>query len=173
MVEWEGRYEVSNLGRVRGLVGSTMRAGRSVTFQREIPEIMATSRNGRGRYEIVRFKRPGKYQTYYVHRLVLHAFVGPPPAGFECAHLDGNKNNNSLDNLRWVTRRENHSHKVGHGTAMRGERHPLARLTPEHVRAIRECLRLGAMVAPLAKAFGVTDGTLHRIEQGLTWSHTE
>lgn len=53
------------------------------------------------------------YINYFVHRLVLETFIGPAPIGrTEVHHKDGNRSNNSLDNLEWVSRKENDSHVV-------------------------------------------------------------
>lgn len=48
---------------------------------------------------------------YFAHRLVLETFVGPAPTKKECDHKDRNKSNNNLDNLRWVTKRENQNNR--------------------------------------------------------------
>lgn len=48
------------------------------------------------------------FRTYYVHRLVCAAFHGPAPfPNAEVDHLDGVKDNNAPNNLRWVTSKEN------------------------------------------------------------------
>lgn len=47
--------------------------------------------------------------------MVLRAFVGEPPAGHECRHLDGDRQNNALDNLAWGTRAENVADTIRHG----------------------------------------------------------
>jgi hypothetical protein len=51
-----------------------------------------------------------------VHRLVLLAWVGPPPAGTEACHNNGMADDNRLVNLRWGTRSENTRDMVSHGT---------------------------------------------------------
>jgi hypothetical protein len=61
----------------------------------------------------------GKYlffKNYRVHCAVLEAFVGPCPPGKECRHLDGNGQNNKLQNLKWGTRLENVQDSIKHGT---------------------------------------------------------
>ncbi len=49
----------------------------------------------------------GKKKVTYTHRLVLAAFKGWPPEGYECNHIDGNPANNNVDNLEWITKEEN------------------------------------------------------------------
>lgn len=119
---FEGRYEVSNLGRVRSL-------GRTETFSRILNngvrgEVTRTKRTrliaggiGANGYLTVRLK--GK--TFTVHRLVLNAFVGPCPDGFAACHNDGNKLNNSAGNLRWDTYQANNADRAKHGTWPRRE----------------------------------------------------
>lgn len=46
-------------------------------------------------------------KRYFVHSLVLEAFVGPCPEGFECNHKDRNRSDNRLENLEWVTHQDN------------------------------------------------------------------
>jgi len=52
----------------------------------------------------------------FVHRLVLETFVGPRPHGMEARHLDGDRTNNRVENLRWGTRKENVADAIKHGT---------------------------------------------------------
>ena len=49
----------------------------------------------------------GKKTLAYTHRLVLAAFKGWPPEGFECNHIDCNTQNNQLSNLEWITKEKN------------------------------------------------------------------
>ena len=46
-------------------------------------------------------------KNYRVHRIILEAFVGECPEGFECDHKDRNRSNNRVENLRWASRRDN------------------------------------------------------------------
>lgn len=64
------------------------------------------SKQNRG-YMHVNYKKT----KYLVHRLVLEAFVGSCPENMECDHIDRNRTNNHLTNLRWVTRSENNRNK--------------------------------------------------------------
>lgn len=81
-------------------------------------ELKLGYRNG---YRVVTIKdAAGKRQTPGVHRLVLLAFVGPPsPEQRVCRHLDGNREHNAVENLRWGTHAENTADAIAHGTHAR------------------------------------------------------
>ena len=49
---------------------------------------------------------------YLVHRLVLETFVGPCPEGFECDHINRIRDDNSLENLRWVSKTTNQRNRI-------------------------------------------------------------
>ena len=58
-------------------------------------------------------KEKNNYTNYFVHRLVLENFVCPAPCDRpEVHHKDGNRSNNNIENLEWVSRKENDSHVI-------------------------------------------------------------
>jgi hypothetical protein len=97
--EWEGFYEVSDLGRVRNL-----RSGRLLS--------PALRKDG---YQHVSLKVNGSRDDQLVHRLVMLAFTGPCPDDMETRHLDGNPASNTLANLKYGTSSENSFDTVHHG----------------------------------------------------------
>ena len=97
---YEGLYEVSNLGRVRSL---EFRNG-SGTYSRV--SVMTPTDNGHG-YKIVGLSLKNKRRNHYVHRLVANAFCDNPDEGEVVDHIDHDRSNNSADNLRWISQREN------------------------------------------------------------------
>jgi len=104
VVGYEGLYEVSDLGRVRSLPRNTT-SGR----------ILCLSISGPG-YQQVSLFAQGRLKKTYVHHLVAEAFIGPRPEGYEIRHLDGDRLNNTLANLRYGVHSENELDKVRHGT---------------------------------------------------------
>jgi hypothetical protein len=111
-------------------------------------------------------------RQFQIAPLVCRAFNGPPPRpGLHCAHLDGNKTNNTPANLAWVTGRENEAHKLLHGTRMMGERHNMAKLTESDIRAIRATPKVRGSGLELAARFCVTPTTISDIRNGRIWRH--
>lgn len=117
---WEGFYEVSSFGRVRG-VARTYETRPGVIAHRK-PQVLrgGFSRDG---YPIVWLTRLSKRRELRVSRLVCEAWHGPCPDGMECLHYDDDKSNNTPGNLRWGTRSENTYDKVRNGL------HPFASRT--------------------------------------------
>jgi len=97
---YEGLYEVSNHGRVFSHYGKG--------------KILSSCKTSSG-YKLVNLVKDGIKKDVNVHRLVANAFIDNP-LGKRCVnHIDGNKTNNSVDNLEWVTERENTQHAIRTG----------------------------------------------------------
>lgn len=92
IVGYEGIYQVSNIGRVK-----RVKVGKGKPYRILQPMI---NKN----YYLV-LKLCSK-QTF-IHRLVAQAFIPNPENKHEVDHIDGNRQNNYVNNLRWVTHREN------------------------------------------------------------------
>jgi len=99
---YEGLYQVSNLGRVKSL----SRDGVKNQF-RDIENIMIPNNT---RYSRITLCNGIEKKQYSVHRLVAIAFISNPLNKKTVNHIDGNKNNNSLENLEWNTYSENLKH---------------------------------------------------------------
>lgn len=101
VVGYEGLYEVSNLGNVRSV---RWRGGYMThDIYRRV--------NGNGYYDVVLVRdKTIKYAT--IHRLVAQAFI-PNTEGKRCVdHIDGNRLNNRVENLRWCTHKENANNPI-------------------------------------------------------------
>lgn len=110
-----------------------------------------------------------------IHRLVAAAFIGPP-GKLDVNHIDGNKLNNRLENLEYVTRSENlkHAFRLGLATTpfgKRGEASMRAVLNDEAVLAMRERYAAGTSRRELATEFGVSYYTVWDITERRSWTH--
>lgn len=101
---FEGKYQVSNQGRVRSIERQIInRRGRKQMIK-EVIKRPDYSPNG---YERVSLYKMGKGRHYRVAKLVYEAFVGPIPEGMEIDHCNGENTDNRLCNIRAVSHREN------------------------------------------------------------------
>lgn len=123
VVGYEGRYEVSDQGRVRSLTRMTQQIIRGRVHPQTVHGGPRKAYVGKCGYEQVMLSKDGDTRLFLVHRLVLEAFVGPPAEGMDACHNDGNRTNNAASNLRWGSRSENILDTVKHG------RHAHARKT--------------------------------------------
>lgn len=98
---YEGLYQVSNLGRVK-VLSHKIKRGFCTCFCDEKVLKLSVKDNG---YLFVRLSKGNKKTTksFYVHRLVASAFIpNSNPFYNQIDHIDGDKKNNVVDNLRWV-----------------------------------------------------------------------
>jgi hypothetical protein len=118
----EGKYSVSNLGRVRSEAREIKRSDGRI---QKIPErICSTPPDGKGHPRVVIFYEQGSTgKTRPVHQLVMEAFVGPRPDGYETRHKNDIKTDNRLENLEYGTCSQNKYDSVRNG------HHNHARLT--------------------------------------------
>ena len=109
--EYEGMYQVSNYGNVKSLARQR-RNSKGVYMQKE--KLLSLTNTSTG-YKKVELVKNGKKKSYKVHRLVAMAFIDNPENKPQVNHIDGNKTNNHVDNLEWVTSSENsiHAYKTG------------------------------------------------------------
>lgn len=148
-------YEVSTFGRIR-------RNGK----------ILKQAFNEKG-YAHVCLTVDGERKTERVHKLILLTFVGPRPPGFHGCHYDGNRKNNHVSNLGWVTVKENMAHKIIHGTRQTGEKHGRSKLTEKQVKEIRASHQWRKVTYKmLAKKYNVHWKTIGQVITRRYWKHT-
>jgi hypothetical protein len=99
---YEGLYQVSNLGHVKSLRNN----------------IILKSHKYPNGYLYAAFKVKGKCKMIMIHRLVAKSFLLRPEKT-EVNHKDGNKENNAIENLEWVTRSENINHALQTGLILK------------------------------------------------------
>jgi len=155
---YEGRYEVSNHGRVRSIAGTGRLLG-MLLRQRKNPD----------GYPMVMLYGGQKRRSIKVNTLVLEAFRGPRPESMQCSHLNGKRDDNRLSSLAWMTAKENNAMHIIHETWHHGERHPGSVLTVETIETARARRDNGEMVKDLAREYGVCLSTMSRALRGVTY----
>lgn len=159
----DGKYEISNYGRIRSLTSPFDGSYRTK------PLILKTSFTDG--YEYASYLVKGKRVRKSMHRLVLTEFLSPCPKGKQCHHLDGNSLNNKLENLSWVTCKQNHFHMFLHGTERsKGESNPMAKLNSEDVKRIRGFAKI-LTHGSIAEMYGISRCQVSSIVAHTTWKH--
>jgi len=159
-------YQVSNTGRMR----SYRPSGGWHPQMRTVPIILAPGVNPKG-YVVHNLCVSGKHTTRHLHLMAMEAFGPPKPLGTECSHVDGNKRNCAISNLKWETHQANMDRKFIHVTAPVGVANPRAKLTYEKVEEIRRRRKDGETLSSLAKAFSVSIPTIWGITVGRFWKY--
>lgn len=155
---YEGKYQVSNMGRVKSLSRIIQGRNQFGSFEWRSPELYL--RPGRadkyGHLSVV-LNNPRKSRL--VHQLVMLAFVGEPPEGMCVLHSNGNASDNRLSNLRYDTQSEN-------VLDVYRQRKAWKKLTVEDVGGIRFGLSCGISCTELGRMFGVGHQAISKIKNG-------
>lgn len=124
-------------------------------------------------YERIVLQTSEGRKTFQVHRLVLETFNPiDNPEEMQVNHIDGNKQNNSLDNLEWVTGSENMVHALDTGLQIpkKGEEIANHKLTEEEVLEICELLiNSNLSLAKIGEKYGVSKHCIFDIKRKRSW----
>ncbi len=147
IVGFEGRYQVSSLGRVQSM-----------------SRVLTPSPNADG-YRLVNLQ---DNKTRYVSHLVAQAFLGPRPKNAVVAHKNDDRTDDSVTNLAYKTHKQNMEDKAKNGRQMRGSK--LVTLHERDIPVIRSKLAQGMSKSAIARLYGVTPATIRSIAHGRTWT---
>ena len=155
---FEGRYQISNFGNVRTL--NWKKTGKI--------RLMSPAHTLNG-YKMMVFRVSGagsKQKHPLVHRLVAEAFIPNPENKPYVNHIDGNKANNRVDNLEWVTRSENEKHKIyalGHPSG--------SMIPPKPIRCV-ETKKIYPSISEAARQTGCAQTTISSVVLKKKWHKT-
>lgn len=118
--DYEGLYQASTLGRIRTTEGKTTSNKRYAT-RRWKSRILKGRGDNYNTGKRVSLWKDGEVKDWLVARLVAMTFLGLPPDGFTINHKDGNRLNNNIENLEWLSLADNIRH--GFATGLYPTRH--------------------------------------------------
>ncbi len=130
-------------------------------------KVVNPSINSYGYHRIMLYKK-GIRKEYLLHRLMALTFIGS--SNLEVNHIDGNKLNNTLSNLEYVTARENciHAYKNGLRKGLKGSSNPRAKVNENQVKEIREQQKIKGDTQ-LSKELNISRSILKDIRNKNTW----
>lgn len=149
MKEWNG-YVVQEDGTIFNKDGS----------------VKALKENYKG-YLFSNFYYDGYSKTKLAHQIVAEAYFGECPEGYEIDHIDNNRRNNSVHNLRYVTKSENNQKSYDSGNRdVSGERNANAKYTREQLQLVYDMLKQGYSYGKISKRTQVNKGTVAKVAKG-------
>lgn len=160
---YEGKYQVSNIGRVKSIPRIRKGNRNAVWITKE--KILSFSQHNCGYRHVTLFMN-GQRTTIFIHILVASAFHCNPDNKPQVNHINGIKSDNRVENVEWSTSSENgkHAYRMGLQKARKGVNNEQCKLTFEQVGMIREEYASGsATQKDIALKYGVSDSRICNI----------
>lgn len=174
---YHGYYEVSNLGRVKTAAIFIRHDGNWAEEGGYVKKLkIRNQQTNRYGYKTIKLCKLGNCTQARVHRLVAQAFIPGGSPTHQVNHIDGDKTNNRVDNLEWVSAKENMEHAWRTGLVNSdhtvGSKHHNALLDEAKVVKIRQLYQKGGIThQELADMYGVKIGTIKDLLSFRTWKH--
>lgn len=169
ILNYEGYYQVSNLGRIKSLKRYVKKRWDTLILIDE--KILKPILRKDGYYRIKLCKN-GNYDHPLVHQVVLKTFVKNLENKPQINHINGDKSNNKLNNLEWTTISENiqHSYNNNLHKKLRGVKNGASKLTETDILEIRKIGKL-RKVKDTAFKYNITTHTVWCILNNKSWTH--
>ena len=176
---YEGLYQVSNTGKVKSLLRlesfpSAKVKGRNFTRKRR-ERILSPAPDKDGYLKVVLCKN-SILENFFVHRLVISAFKQNLTNLPQINHIDGNKLNNTIENLEWCSSSHNNYHRYRLNLIdikkISGENHWNSKLKEEDILKIIEKWESGSISQrKIAIEYKVSKSTISKIIRKENWRH--
>ena len=152
-------YKISNFGRV-------------MSFKNNGQKILKYADSGRG-YDSVWLRSKEKSRRYTIHRLIATHFIENPQHLPEVNHIDGNKKNNSISNLEWISGIDNLKHaREVLGLCKMGSKHPNSKLKEQDVINIINLYKTGNYThKQIAMMYNVGERGIQKVTSRIRWKH--
>ncbi|SMD67738.1 NUMOD4 motif protein [Bacillus mobilis] len=172
---YEGRYEITEDGRVfrKERTVKTKKQDGSVYYQKlKRMELSQSTASGYSTVSLTRNKYP---KPTLVHRLVAKTFIPNPENKPQVNHINGVKTDNRVENLEWVTPKENIDHAEENNLRKhyKGTEHANSKLNDEDIRKMRNMFDNGVSQTEISKIFNVGITTIWGIVHRKRWKHVK
>ena len=117
-------------------------------------------------YKFIALRKDKKRKSFKVHRLVVSCFL--KPSELHVNHINGIKDDNHIDNLEYVTHKQNMAHAVK--TGLWNSDH-LKKYKINQILEAKRFKKLGCFTPAISKATGIPENHLRKIFRGDIWSH--
>lgn len=168
---YEGRYQVSDQGRVKSLAREITRVRYGKPYAVQWPEKIVAPKVTEAGYWGLTLHKEGTRSTVLVHRLVALAFIPNPLNLPEVDHEDSDPSHARKENLSWVTGLKNKQLMVTRGRSSKGQKNGRAKLTEESVRKARQRVESGEGCKAVGQSLGVSDTAIRLAVKRVTWRH--
>jgi hypothetical protein len=164
--DFEGLYQVSNFGRVKSWIGRT---NCDIAHGR----ILKTHLNRKTKYLTVILYKNYRQKCFSIHRLVAINFIDNPSNLKTVNHKDFNRCNNGVENLEWLSMRDNLLHGIREKGNDRGEKNPHHKLTEKQVLKIRIINSDNPNITykKISNIFNISSDSISLICRNKTWQH--
>lgn len=165
---YEGKYKVSNFGYILRISNTYETFFKNKKIIRNLPQkILGGTKLSKKGYPRVNLN--GK--CFFIHRIVAEHFLINNENFPQINHIDGNKLNNNVNNLEWVTNQKNRDHAVKNKLICYGEKSPHAKLKLIDVKNIKTIYKQNLLtIKELAIRYNVNPRTIQNIIESKTWN---
>ena len=154
IIKFENTYQISNTGKVRN---------------KKTGLLLKPKYNKKGyQYINLSYSHTGRVK-WYIHRLVAVHFIPNLENKPQVNHIDGNKQNNNVNNLEWCTNDENQKHAILNNLHYQGEQHKSHKFNEINIKLLPKLTNIGFTVSQLNKLTGVANVNIEKIIKGKTW----
>lgn len=156
VIGFEKLYIISNEGHI---------------LSRYTGKLLKSKVSKRGYYNVKLYKNKKQF-TKKIHRLIAEAFIPNPENKPQINHKNGNKLDNSLENLEWCNNFENAKH--AHETGLRdnsGSKNGMSKLTDKIISSIRKDCCSDMTQNQIAKKYGISQANVSMIKNNKRWKN--
>ena len=156
-----GMYKASSFGNIKSYKYKRIKKNKKEVYLSE--QILKPGKSKFG-YLTVGLTLNKNSHTFYIHRIIAKLFIPNPENKPEVNHIDFNPANNNINNLEWVTSKENKLHSIERMRACkRGEKHHLASITDSTALNIKKDRKCGMKYKQLMLKYNLPEHTIANV----------